>query len=176
MKSGMATRRLATAGLIAALYTALTVGLAPISFGMVQCRVAEALTALCVFTPWATAGLTVGCAVSNLLGLSLGGNVAGLMDVILGPLATGVAAWLSYRWRARRLWGLPLLSALPPVVINALVVGTELAAVSPHFTWAVWCWQAALVAVGEAVACGLGLVLFKLIDGTRLGRLIENKE
>ncbi len=39
-------RFLAVAGLIAGLYTALTVALAPFSFGIVQCRVAEAFTVL----------------------------------------------------------------------------------------------------------------------------------
>lgn len=42
MKSArFSTRRLVTAALIAALYTALTVCLAPISFGAAQCRVAR---------------------------------------------------------------------------------------------------------------------------------------
>lgn len=44
-------RRLAEAGLIAAMYAALTLLLPAPSFGIVQCRFSEMLTVLAVFTP-----------------------------------------------------------------------------------------------------------------------------
>ncbi|MCR5275837.1 MAG: QueT transporter family protein, partial [Clostridiales bacterium] len=44
------------AGIIAALYVALTFVFAPISFGAVQVRIAEALTILPLFTPAAIPG------------------------------------------------------------------------------------------------------------------------
>ena len=50
-------RFLAVTGLIAGLYAALTLVLAPLSFGPVQCRVAEALTILAAYTPAAIPGL-----------------------------------------------------------------------------------------------------------------------
>ena len=153
-------RFLAVTGVIAGLYTALTLVLAPFSFGLVQCRVSEALTILAAYHPAAVAGLTLGCALSNLVGLAMGANIAGALDILVGTLATGAAAWLSYRLRQVRLGGLPLLSTLPPVVLNALLVGTELALVSPVFTWQMWLTQMALVGVGQVVACiGGGLLL-----------------
>ena len=95
-------RETVTAALIAAMYTALTVAVAPLSYGLVQCRVSEALTVLAAFTPAAVPGLTVGCFLSNLIGLSTGANIAGALDLLLGPLATGLAALLSYRLRRYR--------------------------------------------------------------------------
>ena len=77
---------LAYAGVIAAIYVALTFVFAPISFGEVQVRVAEALTILPVFTPAAVPGLYVGC----LLGNTLAG--AALPDIIFGSLATLIGA------------------------------------------------------------------------------------
>ena len=88
-------RIMTTIGLIAALYTALTMCLTPIAFGPVQCRLSEALTVLAAFTPTAIPGLVLGCAISNLIGIGMGANIAGALDVLLGPLATGLAAWLS---------------------------------------------------------------------------------
>ena len=59
---------LAQAGVIAALYVVLTLVFAPISFGSVQLRVAEALTILPLFTSAAVPGLFVGCLVANIFG------------------------------------------------------------------------------------------------------------
>lgn len=160
MKNTKTIRTLTTAALIAAMYTVLTVCLAPLSYGLVQCRLSEALTILAAFTPAAIPGLTVGCAVSNLIELSSGANIAGALDVLLGPLATGIAAWLTWVLRGRRVGGLPLWSTLPPVVLNALIVGTELALVAPTFTAQVWFIQMGLVAAGQLVACvGGGLLV-----------------
>lgn len=156
------TRYIAVTGLIAGMYAALTLLLAPVSFGLIQCRLSEALTVLAAYTPMALPGLTVGCALSNLLGLGMGANPAGALDVVLGPLATGLAAWCSWRLRRNRTGGLPVLSTLPPVLTNAVIVGAELAALSPQFTLGVLFTQMGLVAVGQAVACiGGGLLVAK---------------
>lgn len=160
MKNTKTIRALTTAALIAAMYTVLTVGLAPLSYGLVQCRLSEALTILAAFTPAAIPGLTVGCVVSNLIGMSTGANVAGALDVLLGPFATGVAAWLTWALRNNRVGRLPLWSTLPPVVLNAVVIGTELAFVAPQFTARVWLIEMGLVAAGQLVACvGGGLLV-----------------
>ena len=51
---------MAQASMIAALYTALTVALAPVSYGAVQFRISEALCILPYFTPAAVPGLFLG--------------------------------------------------------------------------------------------------------------------
>ena len=73
---------LAQGAMIAAIYVALTMVFAPISFGPVQFRIAEALCILPFFTPAAVPGLFAGCLLSNLL--------CGAMplDVVFGSLVT----------------------------------------------------------------------------------------
>lgn len=166
-------RFLAVAGLIAGLYTALTVALAPFSFGLVQCRVAEVLTVLAAYSPAAVTGLTVGCALSNLIGLSMGANIAGALDILFGTLATGLAAWLSYALRGHRIGGLPALSTIPPVVLNALIIGAELTLVSPIPTWKMFFTEMTLVGAGQLIACvGGGLIVAKAVEKAGLDRVL----
>jgi uncharacterized membrane protein len=111
-------RQGALASVIAALYAALTLLLAPISYGEIQLRVAEALCVLPLFTPAAIPGLFVGCLLANLLG----GN--GPWDVALGSLTTLAAAFLTWRLRKAHL----AVALAPPVLFNAVVVGAMLGA------------------------------------------------
>ena len=134
--------------IIAALYAAITLLFAPISYGPVQFRISEALTLLPVLFPQAIPGLTLGCLIANLLGS------ATPWDVIFGTLATLLAALLTRHWR-KNLW----LAAAAPVLCNAIIVGLVL-----HFTLA----DALLfptilsVGLGEAVvvyALGVSMIL-----------------
>lgn len=114
------------AAVIAAIYVLFTLPLAPVAFGPLQFRLAEAMTVLPVLFPAAIPGLFLGCLLSNLFNP----NNLGPIDIALGSLATLLAALTTW-WIARRLpvakpgWrrGLCL---LPPVVFNALIVGVYL--------------------------------------------------
>ena len=64
-------RNIATGAMIAAIYAALTLVLAPLSYANIQMRVSEALTILPVLTPVAIPGLTVGCLIANVIGVSM---------------------------------------------------------------------------------------------------------
>lgn len=134
--------------LIAAVYAGLTIVLAPISYSVIQVRVAEALTILPVFFPAAVPGLFIGCIIANLAG------GFGIFDIVFGSLATLIAAVLT-----RLLRKIPLLAPLPPVIVNALIIGYLLSNVfnigTPFWTCVLW------VGLGQALACyGLGLPLF----------------
>ncbi len=144
---------LAKAGVIAALYTALTVLVYPLAFGGMQVRLSEMLTVLPAYMPSAVPGLTVGCFLSNLIGLSMGANPAGAWDLLFGTAATGLAAWLTYLLRKVRIKGLPILATLPPVVLNAFVVGTELYLVYGGLPW--WL-HVTWVALGQFISCTVG--------------------
>ena len=87
---------LAVGAAIAAVYAVLTYLLAPISYGAVQFRVAEAMTLLPILMPEAIPGLFVGCLLANLLG------GAGPLDVIFGSLTTLVAAVMTYFLKKNR--------------------------------------------------------------------------
>lgn len=130
---------LCEAGIIAAIYAALTLAFAPISYGMVQFRVSEALCVLPFFTPSAVPGLFIGCLISNIFG----GN--GLLDVIVGSLATLLAAYATYKIKSK--W----LAPLPAVIINALAVGAML-----HFVINIPLLESmAYIFIGQAGACYL---------------------
>lgn len=149
-------RTLATAGLVAALYTALVWAFAPISFGQIQFRIAEALTLLPVLSPASVPGLFIGCLLSNLI------TGQPWQDVVFGSLATGLAAILTRRFR-NTLW----LAALMPVVINAAVIGLML-----HLVYGLPLYISFLtVGAGQAVVCyALGVPMVKLL-GSRGVRL-----
>ena len=66
----MNTRKLVRGALIAAIYVALCLMLAPLSYGAVQVRISEALTLLPVLCPDAIWGITIGCLISNMLSFS----------------------------------------------------------------------------------------------------------
>ncbi len=156
---------LVQAGLIAALYCALSVTLPFMTFGTVQCRLSEALTILPVLTPAAVPGLMVGCLISNAIGLIMGANVAGAVDILLGTLATALAAWLTRRFRRVRLGGLPVLSTLPPVFINAIIIGAELTVVLfPERTPELFLLNMLSVGIGQVIACVIGgLLLYTVL-------------
>lgn len=147
------TKQLALSAAIAAVYAVLTVAFAPISSGLIQCRVSEALCVLPWFFPAAVPGLTLGCLLANLL------TGAPLPDVIFGTAATFLAAKLTCSMNG---WGVnKYLAPLPPVISNAVIVGALLVYVyglDVSFPLA-----ALYVGIGEAVACygiGVPLMLF----------------
>jgi uncharacterized membrane protein len=122
----MNARRVATAGVIAAVYGALTflVLLIPggLAWGPVQFRPSEALVIVAVLTPAAIPGLAIGSALANLTSVASMGAV-GLLDVVFGSLGTLLGA--AWSWRFRRNTPLALLG---PVVFNALIVPAYLPA------------------------------------------------
>ena len=114
-KANDRTLRLAQAAMIAAAYGALAMIFAPISFGAIQVRIAEALTILPLFTNSAIPGLFVGCLIANLLG----GGV--IIDVIFGSIATLIGAIGGYMLRGNR-WLVPLPAIISNVIIVPLVL------------------------------------------------------
>lgn len=105
-------KEVAVAGLIAAVYTVVSYFLAPISFGVYQVRIAEALTVLPFLTRAAIPGLFIGCLLANLLG----GN--GWVDVVFGSLLTLVAAIMTRGvYHASKMAGRNLLALLPTILL-----------------------------------------------------------
>ena len=135
-----ATRRLARGAVIAALYTALTLLLAPISYGQFQVRLSEAMTLLPILLPEAVPALAIGCLLSNILGGCT------IFDIVFGTLATLLAALCTRRLRGK-FW----LAAAMPVVFNGVIVGAVVHyCYSPAFPLPL-CMLT--VAIGEAIAC-----------------------
>jgi uncharacterized membrane protein len=122
----MRARPIAQAGVIAAVYGALTFVViqfgSVFSWGLVQLRLSEVLTVLACLTPAAIPGLAIGAALANLTSVASMG-VVGLLDVVFGSLGTLLGA--AWTWRFRRRTGIALLG---PVVFNALLVPAYLPA------------------------------------------------
>lgn len=155
------------AAVIAALYAALTIlqnTLLPGTASMaVQFRVAEVLTILAVFTPAAIPGLTIGCVIANISSLS----VLGPYDLIFGSIASLLAAVMMYLLRNKRLFKLPVASALMPALANGIIVGFEIEFffVEGGFHFGDFLFQGGCVALGElGVLFVLGLPLARLIE------------
>ena len=116
------TIRIAHTGMIAAVYAAATLvallALQGLAWGPVQFRISEAVCVLAVLTPAAVPGLTLGCALANLIALAVNGTGAlGLLDVVFGSLATFLGALWCWKMRER-----PRIALLGPVIANALIV------------------------------------------------------
>ena len=142
MKNKKTALYLAQSGAIAAIYVVLTIVFAPISFGAIQVRIAEALTILPLFTSAAIPGLFVGCLLANVLG----GGV--LWDVIFGSLATLMGAALGYALRRNR-WLVPIPAVISNAVIVPLVLRYGYGVNMPLLLLALY------IAVGEILSCYL---------------------
>ncbi|MEG0076819.1 QueT transporter family protein [Anaerorhabdus sp.] len=164
-------KRFTIIAMIAALYTAVSLALAPITYGNIQVRVAEALTLLpIIYTP-AIWGVTLGCALTNLIGAMMGINVLGFMDVFVGTFATFLAAICTYKLRKIEFMGLPLLAASMPVIFNALIIGLELTVVFyPAASFMMgYLISGFEVGLGELVSCFiLGIPLIKVLSKTKI--------
>lgn len=140
---------LVQAALIGAAYAALTILFAAISYGPFQFRVSEALTVLPAIFPAAVPGLFVGCIISNIVG------GYGIWDIVIGSLATLIAAYLTSKLRNK--WLVPA----PPVIVNALIIGVMLSYVLKMPLLA----MIASVGVGELVVCYvLGVPLYMMFN------------
>jgi len=134
------SKDIAFAGIVGALYAVLTITLAPISYGPVQVRVAEAMTVLPFLTPWAIPGLFFGCMAANIFG------GFGLVDIFGGSFITLLAAFGTFSLRRfNKVW----LAPLPPIILNAFGVSIYLHILAewPYFLCALY------VGIGELIAC-----------------------
>ena len=148
----MKTLSLVQAAMIASLYVALTLVAAgfDLASGAIQVRFSECLTVLPYYTPAAIPGLIIGCLLANLLTGCL------LPDVIFGTLATGIAAYASYRIaRSGFPEGRPFVNRLfvsfCPVVSNAVIIPFVLT-----YAYGIpggLLIQAVSVGFGEVIAC-----------------------
>ncbi|MFZ2330305.1 MAG: QueT transporter family protein [Atribacterota bacterium] len=125
--------------LIAAIYTTINIIFAPISYGPVQIRVAEALSVLPFIDSAAIGGLFLGCILANLWG------GLGITDVIGGSLSTLLAAVLTYKMKK------PVLAPCPPVIINSLGISLYL-----HILFKLPYWlTVSYIFLGQLISCYL---------------------
>lgn len=151
-----------TAALIAAAYAALTFlsGIFNLAYGPIQLRLSEVLTILPIFTPAAIPGLTIGCFISNIGSFNA-------IDMIFGTLATLAAAFLTYYLKNIKIKGIPFLAMFPPVIVNAIIIGFEIAVFfmpDVSFLWA-FLISGLQVGIGQFIVCYvLGIPFYLAIN------------
>ena len=166
MNSSSLREKIIVPAVVGALYAALTMLLAPISYGPIQFRLSEALCVLPLFFPYTSIGLFLGCLAANLM------SPVGMLDIVFGSLATlgSELCILALGAAARRSGALPdlrtrLLSCLMPVVWNGVIIGAILSwTLTRDAFWQGFVTMGAQVALGEAVVLYLlGLPLIALL-------------
>ena len=149
-----------TGALIAAAYAGLTYlsNVFNLAYGPIQLRVSEILTILPVFTPAAIPGLTIGCFIANIGSF----NVA---DLLFGTLATLAAAILTYFLRNIKIKDIPFLAFLPPVIVNAVVIGFEIALFLLPEGYSFWGFiiSGFEVGIGQFIVCFIFGIPFYLV-------------
>lgn len=145
---------------IAALYAVFTVGIAPLSYGPVQFRVAEIFKVFVLFDPLYALGIGIGTFFGN-----LASPFVGPWELIFMPLtdmAGGILAYYLYRVTMKRL---PLLPLAVYAISTSLSVGLMLTVLGAGGFWLL----AGSVAVSELVILVAGYPLIMWI--VRLLRL-----
>lgn len=148
---GFKIKNIADNGLVAALYVAISLITYPLSFGMIQFRVAEILVLLCFFRKDFAIGLFIGCLVTNIASFSP-------LDILFGSLATLLSCLVIMF--SRHL----IIAAIAPIIFNAFIIGIEL-----HFLLGEPLWLAiGFVALGEAAVMVLGYIVFQLLKKNKM--------
>ncbi|MBW9212522.1 MULTISPECIES: QueT transporter family protein [Terrabacteria group] len=156
----MNTKTLTHIAMIAAVYTVVSLVLAPFTYGTIQVRVAEALTMLPLIYAPSIWGVTLGCFLTNLIGAFMGTNPTGFIDAIIGTSATFLAAYGTYYFRDKKIKNIPILSILCPIILNFIFVGAELAYLfNPDNLVVGFLIQGTSVAIGETISVVLGYLL-----------------
>lgn len=161
------TANLVKTAMVAGIYAAVTLSLAPISYGEVQFRLSEILTLLAFIDPLYIPGLVIGCVISNL------GSPLGVIDIALGSFATLLSVNSIYITRNFLGDGLKSLfiASLCPVFFNGLIVGCMLSYLLPIPP----VMSIGYVAAGEFVVVSIaGVAMFKpLLRQESIVRLLE---
>jgi hypothetical protein len=165
------TREITLTAVIAALYAALVIVLAPISFGPVQLRVADCLLPLAAPFGWpAVVGVSLGAFIGNAYFFT------GPVDVVFGALANLVAGYLIFRLR-----GALLRACLAGSVAVGVIVGGYLWIYFPPpdilgLSLPVWAGMMASITLSSVVAVAvIGYTLLQALRASGFLRMLESR-
>ena len=155
----MKSRDVALAAVFSALYAVLVIVFAPVSFGPLQLRIADALIPLAMLFGWpVVVGVAAGAFIGNFYGQ------LGALDYVLGPAANLVAGTVVYLLRHR-----PLLASLVGALPIGVIVGGYLwLFFPPPEILALPAWLAMIVSItlSSLVAVGLlGYLVYRSVRG-----------
>lgn len=148
----MKTRNITEIGLTAAAYAVLTMIIAPIGFGAIQCRISDVLLFFCSKNKNLIGGCTIGCIIANML------SPLGVIDMIVGGTVNILIGITMYKIKGAII-KVPICSA-----IAGLIIGAELTLISgTPFIFTV-----ITVAIGEGVALSIGGILYKIMEDKQI--------
>lgn len=136
--------------MIAALYAALTIALAPLSYGPIQFRISEVLKIFVLFDPWLALGIGIGTLFAN-----LASPFVGPWELIWMPftdIAGGLLAYAIFRALGRK-W------AAVPMLAYALTTGAAVGLMLTVFEVGGFWVLAGSIALSEAIIFIAGLPL-----------------
>lgn len=136
--------------IICALYVLLTLSVFPISFNMIQFRISEILILLAFYDKKNIIGLTLGTLIANMFSPMF------LFDITFGVCASILSLICINKIKSL------YIGAIFPVLINGILVGTELYLAfsegTPLIINMLW------VALGEIVVMIVGVAIFKILE------------
>ncbi|HUS79111.1 MAG TPA: QueT transporter family protein [Patescibacteria group bacterium] len=166
----MDTRKISLAAVIAALYAALVIFLAPVSFGPIQLRIADCIIPLAALLGWpAVIGVSLGALIGNAY------FFLGAVDVVFGAVANLLAGAIIFRFRDRLL---PALTA--GSVAIGVVVGGYLWIYFPPpdmgLSMPVWLVMIVSITLSSLIAVAvLGYALLQALLSSGLRELLESR-
>jgi len=164
------TRKISLAAVIAALYAALVIFLAPVSFGPIQLRIADCIIPLAALLGWpAVIGVSLGALIGNAY------FFLGAVDVVFGAVANLLAGAIIFRFRDRLL---PALTA--GSVAIGVVVGGYLWIYFPPpdmgLSMPVWLVMIVSITLSSLIAVAvLGYALLQALLSSGLRELLESR-
>ncbi len=151
-------RFMAKTAMVAAIYAALTLLIAPLAYGAVQFRFTEIMVLLAFVDPLYTPGLLIGCFLANLLG------VGGITDAVFGTLHSAISLTmlcLSAKWLCRKPTLSLIVASLWPSIFSFIIAFEMTALVGLEGSF--WFWTG-MVALGEFVVITvIGVPVFRYL-------------
>lgn len=156
--------RMTNIAVIAAIYFVLSMALQSLAYNAVQIRVAEALVVTAIVSKDGIYGTTIGCLITNTVGVLLAMNNFGGIDIIFGTLLTLLSSILAYKFRTLTVskFDIPLVSLMMPVIINTIGLPVVFAfAFHQGFYLNVFLMEALFIFLGQFISCVvLGAVVY----------------
>ncbi len=122
---------LAESAIFAAVYAAITMSLGYLGYGIIQVRISDAMIPLSALFGWPMIiGVTLGAFVANFYSFILFPGPTAILDIMFGPIANLIAAFITYQLRKY-----PEVGVVLATLIITGIVGTYLPFITfePHF-------------------------------------------
>jgi uncharacterized membrane protein len=162
------TREISLSAVIAALYAALVIVLAPVSFGPIQLRVADCLIPLSAILGWpAILGVSLGAFIGNAYFM----HFTGPIDVVFGAVANLIAGAVIFQLRRR---------LLPGCVAGSFTIGV----IVGGYLWIYFpppdimglnlpVWLAMMVSIGLSSLIAVAIIGYLLVGALRASGVKE---